>query len=403
MATIDRRGISVSQVDSAVAGVPNAGLAIKTPCLVATTANIALSGAQTIDGVAVGANSERVLVWKQTDATTNGLYTAGSGIWSRTADADGNTDFASGMLVVIAAGTTYAHQTFQLQTADPVTLGSSAISFAQTTAGTVPTTRTLTTSAPITGGGDLSANRTFSLTVNGSLQVTGSALAIAAASGSAHTWLSSFNSAGVAQFTQPGFSDLSGNIAVGQMNGASGASATTFWCGDGSWKVPTSGGNVSNSGTPTSGQTAQWISSTQLKGVGPAAVANASPANPTGTGGTVMMGLGASCTLTPAFSTRAVVIFEFIAANNTATGASISQVKYGTGAAPANNAASTGTSAGTPKSFQSINANAPGSTTHVVLVTGLTPGTAYWFDIVLQAGGGLASITNVDFFAFEVP
>lgn len=126
------------------------------------------------------------------------------------------------------------------------------------------------------------------------------------------------------------------------------------------------------------------------------------PANPVATGGTVMMGLGSACTITPIYGSRLLVTFSFSAANGTATGSVISQVKYGTGAAPANNVAATGTSIGTSKAFESINANAPGAVSQTVLVTGLVPGTAYWFDILLQAGGGSASITNVDFSALEV-
>jgi hypothetical protein len=37
-----------------------------------------------------------------------------------------------------------------------------------------------------------------------------------------------------------GFSDLSGNIAVSQMNSGSGASGSTFWRGDGTWTAPPS-------------------------------------------------------------------------------------------------------------------------------------------------------------------
>ena len=46
--------------------------AIKTPVLVATTANITLSGLQTIDGVAL-AEGDRVLVKSQSTTANNGI------------------------------------------------------------------------------------------------------------------------------------------------------------------------------------------------------------------------------------------------------------------------------------------------------------------------------------------
>ena len=43
--------------------------------------------------------------------------------------------------------------------------------------------------------------------------------------------------------------------------------SSTFWRGDGSWATPAGGGNVSNTGTPTNGQIAQWTSSTVIQGL----------------------------------------------------------------------------------------------------------------------------------------
>lgn len=54
---------------------------------VATTANIALTGLQTIDGVVLVAG-DRVLVKDQAAAKDNGIYVAAVGVWSRAADAD---------------------------------------------------------------------------------------------------------------------------------------------------------------------------------------------------------------------------------------------------------------------------------------------------------------------------
>src|SRR5689334_21378309 len=110
MTTIDRRY-----------GVAE-GLAMKAPCRVATTANITLAGLQTIDGVTL-ADSDRVLVWQQTDATQNGIYVASSGNWTRDLDFDGNLDVVKGSQVLVTSGTTYSYRQFVLTASDPITIG----------------------------------------------------------------------------------------------------------------------------------------------------------------------------------------------------------------------------------------------------------------------------------------
>jgi hypothetical protein len=62
------------------------GIDAKGSCVAATTANITLSGTQTIDGVAVAAG-DRVLVKDQTALPTNGIYVAAAGAWARAPDA----------------------------------------------------------------------------------------------------------------------------------------------------------------------------------------------------------------------------------------------------------------------------------------------------------------------------
>tara|TARA_R100000951_G_scaffold60061_2_gene50492 strand:- start:116 stop:784 length:669 start_codon:yes stop_codon:yes gene_type:complete len=82
----------------------NVTVGVKKPCVVATTANITLSGAQTIDDVLVAIN-ERVLVMNQTDATENGVYIVASGTWTRAPEWDTSSDLASGVLVPVGLGT----------------------------------------------------------------------------------------------------------------------------------------------------------------------------------------------------------------------------------------------------------------------------------------------------------
>ena len=61
------------------------GLDVKDSVKVATTANITLSGTQTIDGIAVIAD-ERVLVKDQSTASQNGIYLCKAGAWARSDD-----------------------------------------------------------------------------------------------------------------------------------------------------------------------------------------------------------------------------------------------------------------------------------------------------------------------------
>lgn len=101
---------------------------VKKPVAAATTANITLSGAQTIDGVSVVAD-DRVLVKDQNTTADNGIYIAASGEWTRAVDFDGITDWCKGTLVVAAAGTINAGKIFRVTSADPADVGTSAITF----------------------------------------------------------------------------------------------------------------------------------------------------------------------------------------------------------------------------------------------------------------------------------
>lgn len=131
MAITDIRGANVSSTDPPISTNPNPDLAWKAPVVVATTgSNITLSGVQTIDGVSVGGNNERVLVKDQTDATTNGLYNAQTGPWTRTIDAANNSQFSQGMQVIVTQGTLNANAIFGLTAANPITVGTTALTWA---------------------------------------------------------------------------------------------------------------------------------------------------------------------------------------------------------------------------------------------------------------------------------
>lgn len=95
---------------------------------VASTANLTLSGTQTIDGVSVVAG-DRVLAKDQTTASTNGIYTVAAGAWSRSADADTAAELLPGSIVMVNEGTANADKMFLLATNGPITLGTTSLTF----------------------------------------------------------------------------------------------------------------------------------------------------------------------------------------------------------------------------------------------------------------------------------
>lgn len=143
-------------------------LAVKPPCRVATTANIALSGEQTIDGVAV-VDGDRVLVKDQNDTTENGIYDASTGTWTRALDFDGVNDVKNGTLVYVAAGTANADLVYRTTGTDPITPGTSAITF---TGSVTFTTISAFIATLLDDANATTALSTLGLTANGKSLVT---------------------------------------------------------------------------------------------------------------------------------------------------------------------------------------------------------------------------------------
>lgn len=105
------------------------GVSWKDSVRVATTANITLSGTQTIDGVAVVAG-DRVLVKNQTTASANGIYIVAAGAWSRAADNDTAAEMLNAT-VMVQEGTTNADTQWTCSTNAPITLNTTALTFSQ--------------------------------------------------------------------------------------------------------------------------------------------------------------------------------------------------------------------------------------------------------------------------------
>lgn len=171
------------------------GTAIKAPCRVATTADITLSGLQTLDGITLAEN-DRVLVKDQSDGSQNGIYSASSGNWSRTKDFDGAYDVVTGSRVYVSFGTVGAHTEYAVTTTGDIVIDETSIAFGNSAPIHI---------APLTAGPG-----GISVTINGSLQVTGGALAVAQAATQSNKWISSFDASGLPVFTQPAIGNISG-------------------------------------------------------------------------------------------------------------------------------------------------------------------------------------------------
>lgn len=121
--------------------------------------------------------------------------------------------------------------------------------------------------------------------------------------------------------------------------------------------------------------------------------------NPTGTTSAtkVMMGLGSSWALTPSFSGRVrVMVVGYFTLSTTFNSTEQLDIYYGTGSAPANGAAATGTAAGVnivaTVQVAGVQPRAPVSL--MFEVSGLTLATAYWFDLGMSnSTAGIASVS----------
>lgn len=152
--------------DAATMGYVDAaiqGLDIKASVRAATTANLTLSGTQTVDGVSLSVG-DRVLVKDQTTGQNNGIYLVASGSWTRTTDADISAEVTAGMYTFVEEGTANGNNGWVLTTDNPITLGTTPLVFAQFSgAGSVIAGAGLTKTGNTL---DVGANADSSITVN---------------------------------------------------------------------------------------------------------------------------------------------------------------------------------------------------------------------------------------------
>lgn len=113
------------------------GLTLKDSVRAAPTTNIDLASAtdpNPADGVTLN-DGDRVLLKEQTSAVENGIYDAVTATdpttWVRSADADEDSEVASGMFTFVEEGTTNGGSSFIVTTDDPITVDTTAITFSQ--------------------------------------------------------------------------------------------------------------------------------------------------------------------------------------------------------------------------------------------------------------------------------
>ena len=204
--------------------------------------------------------------------------------------------------------------------------------------------------------------------------------------------------------------------------GAVGATGTLSFAGTTSGVVtvqPQAAAGTYNFNLPTTAGTAGQVLTSG--GGGAAAMtwtansgasAQFTPSNPTGNstgaaGTQLMMGFGGTATITPSKSGKILIIItgstdQTSSATSGTVGSRI-QIHYGTGTAPANQAAAAGTAVGPihiainghPNEQLGFDLNA--------VVTGLSIGTTYWIDVGLarNTAAGTSNISNIGISAIE--
>jgi len=255
------------------------GLSPKGAVKCATTANITLSGLQTIDTYTT-LSGDRVLVKNQTSSAQNGIYIASASAWTRSTDMDVWSE-VPGAYTVVINGSTNANTSWVTTAADTGTIGVTAMPWVQFSgsgtyfAGTGLSLASNTfsiTNTGVTAGSYGSASQTLTATVNAQGQLTSltaSNIAISASQTTSGTFSSSLLSGSYTGITGVG------TLTAGTWN------ASTIGVAYGGTGATTLTGYVKGSGT-SAFTASTTIPNTDITGLGTMSTQNANSVAITG-------------------------------------------------------------------------------------------------------------------------
>jgi len=240
---------TVSQLNSLIEGLDPKGSVVA-----ATTADITLSGEQTIDGVAV-VTGDRVLVKDQTDATLNGIYVADSAAWSRADDHNDSNSITGGNFVFVEDGGTNNAGTGWIVIGTTFEVGTDPIVWSQFSK----------TSEIQAGNGLTKSGTVLDVNVGNGLQITADAITIGLADS---TLVVDAEGLKAGTLTDANFAD--GTLSVTKLVGGNTllkSDGTVAWAADqngGGFKLTSIADGVADTDAATVGQVKQKLDASKV-------------------------------------------------------------------------------------------------------------------------------------------